>query len=248
MEKADIKLPKYITALYAMTRDQVTKEKLLEHFKFTYRDAVIEREDSIFATITEEAVNKYLTDHEDYRLFLDHIEFMKAYKHSLKGRMRESVKLLKKSIALVPENKYYADVLGSAIVSEAIKYNLELQEITDSTSVYLEKYPFLLEDTDYTSFVFQYYFTVVGESFLKNDPEKGFKYLRFIEGFPDYKVFSEAENVLNFKIDALGQIATYFYRQKENDEAHDWIKKALALDPDDDLTQSRAERIRAKLE
>ena len=83
--------------------------------------------------------------------------------------------------------------------------------------------------------------------FLINNDELGFEILALLETFPKYDSISETERIITYKASSYSEIATYYYRQKEYEKALSWIEKAEKLNPDDDLIESRGDRIREKV-
>lgn len=247
LEKTDLKIPEYITTLYALTPDTKTKESIISSFEYYYQDALVDREDTSFVNLCDEWIQTNLSDHEDYNLFLSFTKYIKAYKMSFNGDVNESLALLKEAIYLNPENHHYKDALGQHIVRVAIKNETDEKEFMDSIKVYQKTYPFLTESTYYTEFVFAFLYMYLDDVFLINNDELGFEILALLETFPKYDSISETERIITYKASSYSEIATYYYRQKEYEKALSWIEKAEKLNPDDDLIESRGDRIREKV-
>jgi tetratricopeptide (TPR) repeat protein len=240
----DIMLSEYLAELYPLAESISYKEKLAAHFQHAYFQALIEREDSVFMHHADEAIEKYAKGNDGYEKLKGETYFLKAYKAGLKDDSDAALDYLMTALMLQPENHHFQDLLGDALLAHIIDKDYSNEVLLDSIIVYSKKFPFLKEYDDFYSHILGHFYEVVGDYFLANDSALGFDFLDRLSEINDYGSISDMEELQLDKAWMYSEIATYYYRRKDYQQALEWVEKAEKLAPDDSLIQRRSNQIR----
>ena len=88
------------------------------------------------------------------------------------------------------------------------------------------------------------YTYILGELFYDDDEKLGLIYLEKIEPFAQNEEYLEDENLTRPLALAYGQVAAYYFREREIESAIKWINKALELDPNSSSLKRKQEYIK----
>lgn len=250
-EIENTKLPEYLVRYYTILEKKSHKQRTLANFNYVTSEALVNRKDEAYLDSAENTIFRFLSDEEEQDLFLSCLDRAKAVWHYNRRQGEKALFYAKKGYERNPENKEFEDLIGSLIVPEVFSlFTAETFGIAflDSLDSYEQRYPFLLETPEYINDVTMTYSNLVSSAYFYGDFEviemnRCLERLEKLSHHPDL----DKREVYPQIGKAYGDISTYYFREKEYDEALKWINLALEFDAGSEALQRKKGYIEEKM-
>jgi len=234
-ESDQVEIVDYLTKYYNIENKRPQRDKVEGSFEYCIYQAFKERDDTAFINRSIAFINKNLDFEKDRDLFISSVELERSEWLMQQGQSTAAYKSALKGYQLNNTNKRFEKLISYFIADKI--YDEEPDE-SDLDSIFDSKimeFPFLSESFIFQSFRVICFSYLISDAFFLDDEELGKSYLKKIQPIIDQKKYTDEKDVSSALSYTYGNIASFYFREIEIEQANYWINKALELNPDSKL-------------
>ena len=244
----NIDLIHYITLYYNITKTERSKDLLSEAFKYAISEAFFSRDDQNFIDASKRLIKKNLASEHDQNKFIGDLELLRTYWLADQGRYEKAFEVAISGFKISPQNKRYEKLIAQLVIQTLVDNYTENDNMDSILTNYVNHYPFLSESFHFKKYSALFKIYNASEAYFYDEIELGEQYLSKALIILENKEIAKNKDVEIALADAYGSIASYYFREKSQPQAIEWIEKALALDPNSESLKLKKKYIHENME
>ncbi len=232
-ENSGIKYMEYLTMYFDIETNPSRIELTQLMFEGSIYNAFHKRDDLDFIDSSMVLINKNISDPNSKKVLLSCIKLERASWLATQARYKKALKYALEGYKMDSTNKRFEKLITPLLLIEMT------DDIYDEDEIYLDsiiasktaKLPFLNQSFMFRKFIFISYAELAAEAFFYGIDSTGQTCLEKIEPYLDDNELMEDDEVIEQLSITYGQMAVFFFRERNVELARQWIDKALAINP-----------------
>ncbi len=240
-EYKDINLPDYVTAFYNLLEKPSAKNHCESFYRMILEEALFNRNDRVFLDTSRYHAARNIADSVDRDNFLSLSYIEEARWHATKDRHNESLQAGINGQNLNPSNLIFEDIITHELRSYAYDlFEYDYIEIDSILSPIIEQNPTVMKNLEFAEFYIGFYYETASEAFYNSDEKIGLLLKQKCESLLEQALVHHKNlNMTLFQAELYGDMASYYYREKDYDNAEKWILLAMETSDDSEAYKNR---------